>query len=147
MNANSLAKLLAAGPSGVYRLSGSIAPARLASHARHQGLKAFRVDCSRARSKQTFLFALARALAFPDYFGANWDALADCLTDLEWIQADGYVILLAGLQGFARQAPRDYLTALDVLEDTAQYWAEEGVPFYVLVEALPDAALPEITAR
>ncbi len=33
-------------------------------------------------SKKDFLMLLARKLRFPDYFGKNWDALADCLGDL-----------------------------------------------------------------
>jgi RNAse (barnase) inhibitor barstar len=58
---------------------------------------------------------LARGLALPDYFGANWDALADCLTDLEWVPAKGYVLVLRGLAGIARQSPKDYAMLLDVL--------------------------------
>jgi RNAse (barnase) inhibitor barstar len=36
----------------------------------------------------------AAALQFPPYFGENWDALDECLTDLEWLPADAYVLLL-----------------------------------------------------
>jgi hypothetical protein len=54
---------------------------------------------------------LARGLALPDYFGANWDAL----TDLEWVPAKGYVLVLRGLAGIARQSPKDYAMLLDVL--------------------------------
>jgi hypothetical protein len=44
-------------------------------------LQAFEVDCAAVRNKQALMTALAAGLDFPDYFGANWDALADCLTD------------------------------------------------------------------
>jgi RNAse (barnase) inhibitor barstar len=33
-------------------------------------------------SKADLLALLARDLSFPDAFGANWDALFDCLCDL-----------------------------------------------------------------
>jgi len=36
---------------------------------------------------------LAAQLSFPDYFGANWNALAECLRDLEWLPP-GRVVLL-----------------------------------------------------
>ena len=34
--------------------------------------------------KDAILAALSRSLGFPDWFGGNWDALEDCLTDLSW---------------------------------------------------------------
>ncbi|WP_406396075.1 barstar family protein [Streptomyces sp. NBC_00887] len=30
----------------------------------------------------------------PDYFGWNWDALSDCLRDLNWLPADHYVLII-----------------------------------------------------
>ena len=95
-------------------------------------------------TKRRLLSVLARELAFPPYFGANWDALADCLTDLSWAPAEGYAILLSRLTGLAQQ---DYFTALDVLEEAAIFWADNGVPFYVLMEgAGRHAYLPEVKA-
>ncbi|HEY8207491.1 MAG TPA: barstar family protein [Myxococcaceae bacterium] len=44
------------------------------------------------RTKETLLQELARRLQFPDYFGANWDALWDCLGDFSWLPI-GVVVL------------------------------------------------------
>ncbi len=34
-------------------------------------------------NKETLLISIAKACDFPAYFGHNWDALWDCLTDVE----------------------------------------------------------------
>lgn len=36
---------------------------------------------------------LAREGKFPDYFGANWDALVDCLCDFSWISEKQIVMI------------------------------------------------------
>ncbi|MFK4598789.1 barstar family protein [Streptomyces pristinaespiralis] len=33
-------------------------------------------------------------LKFPDYFGWNWDALYDCLRDLQWLSVDRYILIV-----------------------------------------------------
>jgi RNAse (barnase) inhibitor barstar len=129
----SLSRLLGGGPNGVFVVGPEPPRQRVAALSRLKGLHAFDVDCRAARSKRRLLAALARDLALPDYFGANWDALADCLTDLEWEPADGYVLVLRGLEGFARQSPQEYAMLIGVLMDAAAFWREEGVPFYVLL--------------
>ena len=57
-------------------------------------MRRVQLDGSEITSGEQFLDAVAAALDFPDYFGRNWDALDDCLFDVdeptvvEWTDAD-----------------------------------------------------------
>ena len=44
------------------------------------------LDGEKLKNKEQLLMALKEGLCFPDYFGFNWDALQDCITDLSWLQ-------------------------------------------------------------
>ena len=92
-----------------------------------------RVDLSKVTDKAGFLAAIGSALNFPDWYGHNWDALADCLTDLSWMAADGYVIVLDHADTFAAACPTDFATALSIFQDAADTWREDGIPFWTLV--------------
>lgn len=100
------------------------------------GLEVARIDLRDAAGRDALLERVARALAFPDWFGANWDALEDCLTDLSWRDARGHVLL------FSDASAGDALgILLDVLGSAADYWRERGRPFFaVFVD--PQAQLP-----
>jgi hypothetical protein len=84
--------------------------------------------------------AIAAALAFPDWFGQNWDALEDCLQDLSWRKDAGRVLLLEGA------VPGDGLGILvDVLRSSAEFWSGRGRPFFaVFVDPRGALALPEL---
>ena len=97
-----------------------------------------RVDLARVTTKAAFLEAVGQALRFPDWYGHNWDALADCLTDLSWMAADGYVIVLDHADTFAAASPTDFATALSIFQDAADTWREDGVPFWTLVGTASD---------
>ena len=53
-------------------------------------LQPHRIDLAGCTDKAELLARIARTLRFPDWFGHNWDALADCLCDLSWLPADAY---------------------------------------------------------
>lgn len=44
-------------------------------------------------SKAKFMTAIADALSFPDWFGRNLDALADCVRDLSWLPAGEHLLI------------------------------------------------------
>ena len=108
-----------------------------------KGLRPVRVDLAGIRDKTALLDALARALEFPDWFGGNWDALEDCLTDLSWRGAAGHLILIEGAQGLAAD---DFGVLADVLASSAEYWAGRGRPFFAVFVGGP-ATLPGLPPR
>lgn len=125
--------------SGVYR-AGSAAAIREAT--RGTALDVVCIDLGAAGAKPGLLDAFARALAFPAWFGGNWDALEDCLSDLSWRQGGGHVLLIEGAGG----VPQDDLGVLvDILGACADSWAARGRPFFcVFVGAKVRRDLPEL---
>jgi RNAse (barnase) inhibitor barstar len=121
---------------GVYRV-GPAARRRarkLAQRARTRGFALFTLDLAPVGSKSAFLRCAAEALSFPDYFGANWDAFYDCVTDFAWRPAPGYLLELRHTQALARRAPTTLATALEVLAEAAEFWRQQRVPFLILVD-------------
>jgi RNAse (barnase) inhibitor barstar len=121
--------------SGVYRLPETAA---WASQAAATDFAFWRVDLAKVRSKPSLLAALAKALDLPDWFGHNWDALQDCLMDLSWRPAPGYVVVVENCAGVAASEPEAFATTLEVFRHAARWWAGEQVPFWVFVGGLAD---------
>jgi hypothetical protein len=96
----------------------------------------FVVDLGGCVDKAGLLERTAGALAFPDWFGQNWDAWFDCLVDLGWQpRAQGYVIVLRRVAELRAALPEALDTALSILGDAAKVWSERGVELRVFVEA------------
>lgn len=106
----------------------------LAAAFQKSGWFATRVDRAPVFNKVTLLHAIYQACRFPAYFGFNWDALRDCLTDFSWQPAHGYVLLFQNLELLQTRAPDEHGVLLDVLGEARDIWAEaSGVPFRVLL--------------
>jgi Barstar (barnase inhibitor) len=105
--------------SGVYRVSGA--------QAIEQATQASALDVVAIEAATNLFDAMARALEFPDWFGGNWDALEDCLSDLAWRKGEGHVLLLRSYP-----AGDELGVLIDVLRSAAEYWAGRGRPFFAL---------------
>jgi hypothetical protein len=139
----SFATSLSTKSNGVYR-----APERVAllqTVVRRAELRWVVVDLRRARGKHALLSACARGFLFPAGFGGNWDALADCLQDLSWLEAPGTVALLRGAADFAVAAPEEHAMLLEILGATADYWKPRGRVFIVVSEGA--AGLPALVTK
>ncbi|RNL70389.1 barstar family protein [Streptomyces sp. I6] len=70
------------------------------------------LDLHGVTDKQTFMERCAAGLGLPAWFGRNWDALADCLTDLPG--EEGTLVLVRRWQEYAAAQPGEWRLAQEV---------------------------------
>lgn len=125
-----LAALLAGRtPPGIYRWHSGFEVADVRHAVDHAGWTFGYVDGLHAQTKTEFLREIGEALDFPDWYGQNFDALADCLTDVD--DGDGTILLWDGWGALARGEPRAFSVALSVFGTRVN--ADRGGPFAVLL--------------
>lgn len=119
---------------GVYAVPGGADDAYLEA-ARSLDFAGIAIDFDGCAGKDDALARIAGALRFPDWFGGNWDALADSLADLSWLPAPGYVLLLERIDAWRDADPDAFETLALVLEDASARWAGDRIPFWALLPA------------
>ncbi len=129
-------------PAGIYRFDSNASVELLRSEAENAGWKIYFLDGKAIRDKKTFLEHIARAMKFPDYFGKNWDALQDCLTDLQGIEPKGYILVYQSPTRFIKSSPGHWAVARDVFNSVIEFWGGQGIPFYVLLRGTTAADIP-----
>ena len=94
----------------------------------------------RFQEKDKLLRGIAAALDFPSWFGENWDALEDCLSDLSWRKPAGHVLVFE-----QAKVSDDFGVLVDILRSTAEHWAARGTPFFaVFIDPAGALPLPEL---
>lgn len=132
---------------GIYHLPhGDCKALKQASHALNFGW--LQADFGELQEITAILEKLGKDLGLPDWYGANYDALADCLADLSWNTAPGYVLLISGADELHAHDETAFDTLNDVLTAVIESWQEENVPFWVFYDMRPNglATLPTLTA-
>ncbi|MBT2482719.1 barstar family protein [Streptomyces sp. ISL-94] len=102
-----------------------LAPALAA--AEEAGWTTVRLDLDGVRSKAELMRRCGDALLLPEWFGGNWDALADCLIDLSWLpDAAGRLVAVTSWRGFAAVRPTDWEVLREILEQAVDFWRERS---------------------
>ena len=113
-----------------------------------QSIRAFRVPDLQAAAQasgQHFLYAnlahidtkaealelIGQAFHLPAYFGKNFDALYDCMTDLVHKSGPqpGFIVVLEQIPAHAKFDKEAREQLLDIFRDAADYWADRKIPF------------------
>lgn len=72
-------------------------------------------------------------MQFPEYFGKNWDAFEECINDLSWLPADGYILVYDRNSDFFDNNPDDGEILVSILKTARENWKSEGIPFEFLL--------------
>lgn len=88
--------------------------------------------------RASLLAALGMTLAFPDYYGQNWDAAWDCLTELQWPGGQLLAIHLP-ITTEHEVVEEDLEIFLELLADACRHFAEQGKALCLLVESAKPA--------
>jgi RNAse (barnase) inhibitor barstar len=130
----SVLELIAARSSGLHPTD-DLPTARAAGRENHWHIIEF--DTSTGSDKVYFLEVCREAFQLPDYFGANWDALADSLTDVD--DNPGTLVLWRGANNLEASVRE---TAAEVFAERAARIDRGLGAFLVLVdgEQVPSGA-------
>lgn len=128
---NDLARRLKdANEAGAFRLNCELH--NLQAAAAEAGLLLLKGDLSSVHGKGEFLAAIAQAISAPEWFGHNWDALADALQDLSWLgEVPGYILLLRNGGDHLGLSDGEHEIALQVFGESVAFWKSQDKPFWV----------------
>jgi len=104
----------------------------LVSELRSRGIAVLEANVESVATGVDLFNVLAKAMQFPTYYGKNWDAVDECLRDLDWLPATGYVLLLHHSQYLWRQVPRDAGMLIESWLFAAEEWGQQDVPFHLV---------------
>ena len=93
----------------------------------------FHVDGRSVQRKEQLMNAMATALDLPEHFGHNWDALEECLMELEGIEAKGYVLLYDHIDGLLATHPDQFETLVEILRDAVGSWKDDDTAMIVVL--------------
>jgi hypothetical protein len=107
------------------------------------GYSVYGIDCKTWTSDDSMHESLEEALSFPAYYGRNFDALRDCLEDIEVPSEGGLAIVLDSYDVYAGGAgstgkkleTHTARTVLDIFARTSRYFLLRGRRFITLVQS------------
>lgn len=130
----SLALLKNADLSGIYFLPAS-RQATIKAACTRLHFKVLTADIAEHSTAEKVLYQLGSALDFPIWYGANFDALFDCLTDPDWHPAKGHVLMINGISRLRTADPDDFATLIEVFKAAAEARRDMQTPFWILIDS------------
>jgi RNAse (barnase) inhibitor barstar len=132
MPPEALETLLESPRGGVWFLPDRADPKEVQKLAKSHGFAFFHIEGKNIGGKEQLMTSVATALRLPKHFGKNWDALEECLIDLD-VDADGYVIYYDHIDPLLSSHPDQFETMVEILRDAVASWKEDDTAMVVLL--------------
>lgn len=109
-------------------------------------VKVITIDGEKCKVLTDLSNEIALKCKFPDYYGHNWMAMHECLTDMyEWLEADSFLIVIKNKKAFLSKGKK-YLDSFKSVINQAgdcyseptpesqknEEWARGAMPFHVV---------------
>ena len=85
------------------------------------------VDSSKIKNKHDIFNLFSKKLSFPNYFGNNWDAFWDCITDLMWLKNKDTLVKIKDYDILKQKEEGKIL--IKILTDAKTFWKKHNVDF------------------
>ncbi len=128
-----LEPLLEARQGGVFFLAAHADPKAIQKQAKAHGFASFHIEGKTIARKEQLMNQLATSLGLPKHFGHNWDALEECLNDMEGVEGDGFVIYYDHIDPLLEGHPSEFETLVEILRDSVASWKEDETAMVVLL--------------
>ena len=77
---------------------------------------------------------IGKVLHFPEWYGTNFDALHDCLTDPESLPGTGHILTINGSDNLRASDPEGFATLLEVFTTAADDLRQTGISLWILLD-------------
>jgi hypothetical protein len=129
-----LARLLATS-GGVFHLGPRPAVRTVITELAAAGWRVSMINARATSNKQALLAEIADTVGFPEWFGHNWDALADALRDAALARADSGQRGLCLIVNHAGALIASDRPAAETLIDICRELSEESLPLLLVVRS------------
>lgn len=103
-------------------------------HSEQQGAHVAHIRGELCPTIDDFFREISSAMRFPYYFGWNWAAFDECITDLEWLKFSSILIVIDNHDSlFKNENSQDASVKLLIkyLRLALEYWESQSVPVSV----------------
>jgi len=126
MSIEALTDLMDANRGGVFFVAQHPAVSEVKAAAKAAGFAFFHIEGKAISRKEQLLNHAATAMHFPDYHGGNWDAFEECVTDLSWVEAEGFLLYYDHIDTLQASHPEQLETFVEIMKDAVRELKADG---------------------
>lgn len=87
-------------------------------------IRVITLDAQNMKNLNDMYLHFSNGFKFPDYFGNNLNSMDECLTDLEWLPADSYLLVFYNADWFLNEENEVVLDGvLSILNSAGAEWS------------------------